>query len=149
MGFETEKEMVNTIKKSKCLHNLNYGQSLVKEELNGFFGIPDIIIVKKNKQKQVSYAYEAKLSNWTKALTQALRYKAFVNKSYVILDHDRISPAISNTDKFCRANIGLISIEKTGKMHCHYDPYFEKPYSPQLEAKFNDTIANAIPFFPE
>ncbi len=143
MVFNTEKEMVETIKKSKCLFDLMIsGNCIMKQEVSGFLGVPDIVYVKKNRKEQVSYAYEAKLSNWSRALIQALRYKAFVNKSFVILDHDRIQPALSNTDKFCKANVGLISIEETGKIHCHYNPYFEDPYSPYLVEKFNSTISS-------
>jgi len=145
MVFTSEIEMVETIKKSKHIHDLMItGKCLMQEEVTGFFGVPDLIFVKKNHKNQISYAYEAKLSNWTRALTQAFRYKAFVNKSYVILDHDRIRPALYNTDKFCKANVGLISIEDSGIVHCHYDPYYETPYSPRLEEKFNERISNSF-----
>ena len=145
MAFKTEADMVEAIKRAEQIHNFMIsGKSMMQEQVAGFFGVPDIIFIKKNKEKQISYAYEAKLSNWTRALTQAFRYKAFVNKSFVILDHDHIEPALSNTDKFCKANVGLISIDDSGSIHCHYNPFFEKPYSPRLEEKFNEKISNMI-----
>lgn len=143
MAFKTESEMVEAIKRNEQLHKLMMsGKTLMQEEMSGLFGIPDLIFVKKNSKKRISYAYEAKLSNWSRALTQAFRYKAFVNKSFVILDHDHINPALSNTDKFCKANVGLISIDDSGNVQCYYNPYYEAPYSPRLENKFNEKISS-------
>lgn len=145
MAFNTEQELVELLKESSYIQDLTIpGHSLVQEEVKGFFGIPDLIVVKKTSKKQISYAYEAKLTNWRRALTQAFRYKAFVNKSYVILDHDRVKPALSHTDKFCRANIGLMSIDNYGTVHTHYSPYNEEPFSPQLELKFNTMVTDTI-----
>jgi hypothetical protein len=145
MVFDTEGEMVNTIKNSKYICQIRSpGPSLLEEEVNGFFGIPDIIIVKKTNKKHISYAYEAKLSNWNRALYQAFRYKAFVNKSIVILDHDRVKSALANLNKFSSAKVGLISIENSGRVHIHYNPPNEYPYSPQLGEKFNEQIAKSV-----
>jgi len=138
MVFATEKEMVEVIKGSDYIKKITCpGPCVIEDEVCGYFGIPDFVIVKKTHKKSVSFAFEAKLSNWNRALTQAFRYKAFVNKSYVIMDHDKVKPALLNTEKFSRSNIGLLSIENSGKVHIHYNPRQESPFSPQLEEKFN------------
>lgn len=139
MVFSTEKEMIAVIKNSDYIKKITYpGPSIIEDEVSGYFGIPDFVIIKKNKKKPISFAFEAKLSNWNRALEQAFRYKAFTNKAYVIMDHDRINPALNNTEKFYKSNIGLLSIEKTGKVHTHYNPRIESPFSPQLHEKFNN-----------
>ena len=145
MSFDTERQMVDTIKKSDYLHQImTGGPSILEEEVDGYFGIPDLVIVRKTNKKHVSYAYEAKLSNWNRALYQAFRYKAFVNKSFVIMDHDRIKPALANLNKFSDAKVGLLSIENSGNVHIHYNPRNESPYSPYMGAKFNNRIAKEV-----
>lgn len=145
MVFDTEVQMVEKIKNSKYIRQImEPGPSLLEEEIDGFFGIPDLIIVKKTSKKHVSYAYEAKLSNWNRALFQAFRYKAFVNRSFVVLDHDKVKPALMNLENFQNANVGLLSIDNSGKVHIHNNPRNESPYSPQLRAKFNSQIAESI-----
>lgn len=137
MAFATEKEMIEVIKGSDYIKKITHsGPSVIEDEVSGYFGVPDFIIVKKTQKKLISFAFEAKLSNWNRALEQAFRYKAFTNKSFVIMDHDKIQPALSNSEKFSRANIGLLSIENSGKVHVHYNPRQESPYSPQLYEKF-------------
>jgi len=144
MPFTNEKELVEIFKNSQYFENLvEIDGSISREEVKGFFGVPDLVIIQPTGEKQISYAFEAKLSNWKRALFQAFRYKAFVNKSFVVMDHDLVKPALSQTDRFCRANIGLISIDLSGEVHCHYNPYYEPPYSPQLESKFNEKIRDS------
>ncbi len=55
-------------------------------------------------------AIEAKLKNWRRALDQAIRYKRFSNKSYVLLDGKYVEPALKNIQIFKEKNIGLMSM---------------------------------------
>lgn len=145
MAFGTEREMVQSIIKSNYIYELTTSsQSIVKEEVSGFFGIPDIVVVIDNAGKQLSYAYEAKLRNWKKAIFQAFRYKAFADFSYVIMDHDHVKPAVSHLEKFKRSNIGLMSIDNTGELTIHYNPYQEIPYSPNTASRFNKMVINEL-----
>ena len=57
---------------------------------------------------------EAKLKNWQRALHQAIRYKRFSNKSYVLLDKKSIRPALKNIHTFQKRNIGLMSMDNDG-----------------------------------
>ncbi|WP_421908260.1 hypothetical protein [Methanolacinia petrolearia] len=142
MAFTTERELVATILKSDYLKDLtNKGPSVVKEEVEGLFGIPDIaVITTESEDITNTCAYEAKLKNWKRALFQAFRYKAFVKVSYVIMDHDHINPALSNMEKFRNSNVGLLSIDNDGEIFSHYIPFEERPYSPRLESRFNDIM---------
>lgn len=141
MAFKTESQMVETIKTSEYFANITKpGPSVVKEEVKGVFGIPDLVVLKKNSKNLISYAFEAKLSNWKRAHFQAFRYKAFANMSYVILDNDHVSSALKNIEIFERSNIGLISIDYSGSVFNHYQPYVETPFSPQLVLKFQKKV---------
>jgi hypothetical protein len=145
MAFATEREMVQSIIKSTYIDELTASsQSIVKEEVSGFFGIPDIVVATDNAGKQLSYAYEAKLKNWKKAIFQAFRYKAFADFSYVIMDHDHVKPALSQLEKFKRSNIGLLSINDSGELITHYAPFQEVPYSPLTASRFNKMIIKEI-----
>lgn len=144
MAFNTEKEMVDTIKQSSYLKELSLNHdSIVMEEVKGLFGIPDIVVVKRDSKRKTTYAYEAKLTKWKRALTQAYRYKAFADKSYVIMDHDHIGPALSNKESFSKSNVGLISIDNSGRIYYHYQPYYEDPFSTHLKNKLNSMILSA------
>ncbi|MGD7023603.1 hypothetical protein ACQCVK_13465 [Rossellomorea vietnamensis] len=59
-------------------------------------------------------AYEVKLYNWKRALYQAIQYKGFANKSYVVMPHKNIKPAINNLQAFVANNIGLIEVYNDG-----------------------------------
>jgi len=150
MAFSSERDMVEAIKTSTYLQNLiSTEPRLIREEVKGYFGVPDLVVVGSDNEKQIAIAFEAKLSNWRRALFQAFRYKAFVNKSYVIMDDEFVNPALSQKARFKRSNIGLLSIDHNGSVHCHYDPYYESPYSSQLESKFNISIENFVRKCPD
>lgn len=59
-------------------------------------------------------AYEVKLYNWKRALYQAIQYKGFSNKSYVVMPKKNINPAIKNIDAFMANDIGLIEVDDNG-----------------------------------
>lgn len=141
MAFSTELELVKTVKSSQYLDKLTKpGPCIIKEEVKGFFGIPDLIVVDHSSNDPISYAFEMKLSNWKRAHYQAFRYKSFVNKSYVIMDNDHISPVLKKIDRFLKSNIGLMSIDNSGRVYVHHNPYDEMPFSPQLALKFRNML---------
>lgn len=131
MSFKSEKIMVDKIKISDYFSQFKEGCQLL-EEVDGFFGIPDLVIITPYE----TYSYEAKLSNWKRAIYQAFRYKAFSDKSFVILDSYKINPALNHLDQFIRSNVGLMDINDFGSIHTYYDPVPESPFSPRLDRKF-------------
>src|SRR6266566_1179358 len=52
-------------------------------------------------------AFEAKLSNWRKALHQAWRNTSFVNRAYVVLPRNRATSALSHHHEFRELGVGL------------------------------------------
>jgi len=148
MPFKSEQQLFEQAIASPSLRNLvgamrypTYGYV----EPKGFFGIPDLVIAnvdyKNGKAKLIrSFAFEMKLSNWKRAITQAYRYRAFVNLSFVVIDRSFLKPALENIGNFAKSNIGLISIDQSGFLNLHNTPKFEKPYCYELDVKFQKMI---------
>ncbi len=145
MAYSTEKELITTIKNSSYIKRLtNTRKSFIGEEIEGLFGIPDLVVAKPGINGLFTFAFEAKLSNWKRALVQAYKYKAFAKMSYVIMDSAHITVALSNREQFIKSNIGLISFDTDGRMYVHHHPFVNEPYSPQLERKLNGIITDSI-----
>lgn len=147
MGFKTEQELFDTAFRSIYVQDLlkSYSQSIYLVEPRGLFGIPDLVIagLSSSDKEAISlrtFAFEMKLSNWTRALVQAFRYRAFATMSYVVLDHRYISRALQNIQRFITANIGLLSIDTLANVTLHHQPFPDIPYSQQLEATFQKMI---------
>ena len=87
-----------------------------RTEVQGLFGVPDLLAVhapsEQMKRRRIlpSIAFEMKLSDWRRGLAQAFRYRSFATFSFLVLDNTRAKSAVANTDRFKRANIGLIGI---------------------------------------
>ncbi len=113
----------------------------------GLFGIPDVVIALFDKFENSlvdleSFAFELKLKNWRRALMQAYRYKAYIQFSYVILDHKHIKPAIQNIKLFEKSNIGLLSIDESEQIFTHFQPKSDTPYCNSLVKKFENKLIN-------
>ena len=118
-------------------------------ELEGFFGRPDLVLAfgkigKKNRKYLRTFAFEFKLRNWKKALSQAYKYSAFVQYSYVIMSDEHIRPVIRAIELFKKSNIGLISINENGALKLLNKPKLRKPYSEKLCNQFNYILLNEI-----
>jgi hypothetical protein len=59
-------------------------------------------------------AIEAKLSDWTKGLYQASRYRQFANRTYLLLDENGLRRALKSRAAFERAQVGLIGRHGNG-----------------------------------
>jgi hypothetical protein len=147
MSFKTEKELFETALRSSYVQTLlgSYTQSLYLIEPRGLFGIPDLVIAgvdgSGSEHKFLrSFAFEMKLSNWTRALIQAFRYRAFATTSYVVLDQRYVPRALRNLQRFATANVGLLSVDTSANVVVHYQPQPNTPYSVQLEYAFQEMV---------
>jgi hypothetical protein len=59
-------------------------------------------------------AIEAKLSDWRRALYQAVQYQDFATRSWVVLCAESAEEAIANADSFERRGIGLGALDRLG-----------------------------------
>ncbi|GAB4036697.1 hypothetical protein [Spirosoma jeollabukense] len=129
--FNSEAEMAK--------HFFSYikgGSSLVLQEYQGLFGIPDFILFDSSlKNEYYIISVELKLKNWRRALIQAFRYLNFSNKSFVILDEKYVNPAINNLAVFKQYNIGLGSFNVDQELKIYYNPTDIQPFNLQITEK--------------
>lgn len=99
----------------------------------GLFGIPDVLVLNIKNDNGEEYtetiAFELKLRKWKRALVQAFKYRAFAEKSYVVIDEGNVGPAIKSIEMFQKSNIGLLSIDEGGTVKSYFEPNSEDPYS--------------------
>lgn len=90
--------------------------------INGF-GIADIVSVSWESEKRIKSmltvdeflnsvrptvrAFEVKLSNWRKGLTQAHRYRYFANAAILVMPNNKISSALNYLNTFKKISVGL------------------------------------------
>lgn len=110
--------------------------------------VNDMLYINKSYELPFSFSFaiEAKLKNWKRALHQAHRYKWFADYSYVVLDAKYAEPAIENIDLFKRYNVGLSSITNDGVIKRHYRPIRQKPYDPIMQILLSEKIRQGHAF---
>lgn len=59
-------------------------------------------------------AFEAKLSNWRKALHQAWRNTSFANRVYVVMPRESVGAALQHRDEFDTLGVGLCAVDAAG-----------------------------------
>lgn len=146
--FASEEELVQTALQSPGFIDEFYAPNLARweaREVEGLFGIPDFMIaygrVSSEGCKEIkAIAFEMKIKNWRRALTQAYRYSAFAHYSYVIMDEAFCRPAIQNIDMFQKSNIGLLSIDINSQLRWYHRPRYQDPYSFHLYKNFYDSL---------
>jgi len=91
-----------------------------------------------------SYAIEAKLKDWKRALQQAHRYKWFAEYSYVVLDEHYSRVAKNNIDSFKKYNIGLATINPEGQFKRIFNPSKQAPYDPIMPILFSEQLMATV-----
>jgi DNA-binding MarR family transcriptional regulator len=122
-------------------------RSLNKLIKDSYINKTDSLITFRKTYQGVSYdsiAIEAKLKNWKRALDQAFRYKWFAKKSFVVLDSVYIKPAIANLEQFKKLNVGLAEINKSGKLHLHFNPAKKDPIDYKMWMLLNEVLKKSL-----
>ncbi len=146
--FHSEKKLsrmfqaARVIKSKMRYHNW---ESWEAHELQGLFGVPDNLLVlwksKRSGNRVVrTVAFEIKREKWPRALIQAYKYRAFADYSFVVMDAAFVHRAVAAIDKFKCANIGLLSVFKTGEVEWHHTPRLCRPYSDSARTFLRETI---------
>lgn len=61
-------------------------------------------------------AFEFKLHNWRRALYQAIRYRAFAHRVFVVVPATTVPSVLPHADTFCRFRVGVLSWDmETGR----------------------------------
>jgi hypothetical protein len=120
-------------------------ESWEAHELQGLVGVPDKFLVLwkstcSGNRVIRTIAFEIKRDNWRRALVQAYRYLAFADYSFVVMDAAFVHRPITAIDQFKRANIGLLSVSKTGEVEWHYTPRLSRPYSDSARTFLREAI---------
>lgn len=76
------------------------------------------------------WAFELKLSNWKRALFQALQYKSFSNYSIVVFPLSKRKTLVSNLNMFITFNVGVLLFDDlSGSLEFLFAPKREKANS--------------------
>lgn len=86
-------------------------------------------------------AIEAKLTDWSKGLAQAIRYQRFADKTYLALDEQYIHRAVH--DEFKQHNVGLLSVGPKGVKEV-VRPALKKPLDPLMTFKVAEEIISKL-----
>lgn len=75
-------------------------------------------------------AFEVKVSNWRKALTQAYRYRYFANSSIIVLPTEKLRTPLKYLDTFRKIKVGLWGFDKNKNLLKKiFTPKISKPLS--------------------
>ena len=90
-------------------------------------------------------AFEMKLTDWRKALSQACRYRWFANAAYIVLPPAAAKHARKKLGFFRHLKVGLWSFDAdTARITRHYSPRPAKPLSPRARARAVETLMSAV-----
>jgi hypothetical protein len=134
--------------------------------VNGF-GIADIVAVSWDSNKQLSEnlltidkfikiysptvrAFEIKLNNWRKGITQTHRYRYFANSAILVLPYSKITLALKYLDTFKAIHVGLWSFDfYTQRIVTYYTPRPSTPltnkYTKRVIQSLAKTTKEALP----
>lgn len=90
------------------------------------------------------WCFEGKLRNWTRALYQATRYRAFAHRSFVVMPEDSVRSAEAQVERFRLARIGLISLDDGGQLRIITKPRSQRPRSPVMFAMAKGRVLSRI-----
>lgn len=88
-------------------------------------GVADCIVFELERSVEAKLAmarllaFEAKLLDWRKALTQAYRYRYYADASIVVLPAQSARPAIQNRSVFQQMGVGLWTFNPVSGTICH------------------------------
>lgn len=112
---------LNSKKTPFCVSN-------IAQEYSYKSGCADVIA---KTEKNELYAFEAKLTDWRKALYQAYRSTSYAHFCYVVLPENKINLALKKKHEFERRGIGLCGVG-AGKITIEIEANKNKPFMPWL-----------------
>jgi hypothetical protein len=109
--FRTETELVGRIIRYLSGRKTTWGRVQILTEWDYRSGITDVLA--RTRRKEV-IAFEAKLSDWRRAIYQAYRNTTFAWRSYVVLPERVARRAGKNPDVFGNYGVGLCACDDRG-----------------------------------
>lgn len=144
-GFPSEADLTEAASRSDYLAPLINESQFIAYELDGLFGIPDLVTANLSYRGGVEgIAFEMKLSKWKRALQQAFHYRAFAREAYVVMDREYVHRPLRYADKFREAKVGLISVDSEQVSKCHIQAINTEPYSTHLTEDFRQIVMQDV-----
>jgi len=137
--FELEIELVEKFMNHIKSDMLNISIENISREFYYNNGRTDLIALTSD---QSLIAFEAKLKDWKKAMTQAYRNTLFANYSYVVLPASKQYVLDKAEHDFIRRRIGLVLVDSK-KSWIAIDAKRNKPILPWLQKKANLALLGA------
>lgn len=109
--FPTEEDLVSTFITHLTADSSPWNSRNYLREFDYISGRTDVLFLSPCDE---IVAFEAKLSNWRKALHQAWRNTSFANRVYVVLPRERVGPALGHRDEFDNLGVGLCVVDAKG-----------------------------------
>jgi hypothetical protein len=110
-GFRSEAELVSRLIRSLSGRNTPWGRVQLLSEWDYRSGITDVLA--RTNRKEV-IAFEAKLSDWRRAIYQAYRNTSFASRSYVVLPNHVAKRAERTPEMFGNYGVGLCACDDRG-----------------------------------
>ena len=94
-------------------------------------------------------AFEVKLENWRRGMTQAHRYRYFSNAAILVLPADRSVRALPYLDTFRRIRVGLWDFDPVSNhIRCHFTPRPHHPIEPKYQLRAVGLVSQASKALP-
>lgn len=134
--FQTEDNLVDAFISHLGSDSFPWASRAVVREFDYVSGRTDILSLSVGNE---IIAFEAKLSNWRKAIHQAWRNTSFADQVYVVLPRKHAAVAIKNRAEFNERGVGLCVVDENGvEVVIHGSP--NQPVMPWLNRKAMDTL---------
>ena len=104
-----EKTSLSDATLNRALRELLINKLVIEKDGLYFLAVND------DPNKNNIWAFELKLSNWKRALFQALQYKAFANYVAVVLPYEKERVLQQNLSTFISLNVGVLLFDPKGK----------------------------------
>ena len=88
---------------------------VVSEEITKIGKFPDLIGI---NGTSIEIAVELKVSDWKKALYQAIHYNLFARKSYIAMPEKKRALLLKNLAEFKRWNVGILLVGEKVEVLC-------------------------------
>jgi len=111
VGFRSETELVDRVIRFLKRHKSPWGRVQTLTEWDYRSGITDILA---RTQHNEVIAFEAKLTDWRRAIHQAYRNTTFALRSYVVLPDQVAKRAKASTEIFTSYGVGLCACTARG-----------------------------------
>lgn len=109
--FVTELDLVDRLAGMVAAGAIEWLQSSLVREFDYSSGRTDLLTLTVSDQV---VAFEAKLTNWRKAMDQAWRNTSFADKVFVVLPRECARPAIQHQLAFEEVGVGLCLFDEEG-----------------------------------